>query len=154
MVGHPDVVAGHRCGAIPIRQCLEHADEIANDDPIASLIALADEVHVNTSLAGFEALLRNKKVTTYGVPFYAGWGLTQDLGPVPSRRTARRDIDELVAAALLIYPRYLDPITGLPCAAEVVIDRINTNYLQQTGTVVAMRRMQGKVMRRLRSMIQ
>ena len=80
---------------------------------------MVDEVHVNTSLAGFEALLRGKAVTTYGVPFYAGWGLTRDLGPVPARRTAKRSIDELVAAALLIYPRYLDPVTGLPCPAEV-----------------------------------
>jgi len=37
--------------------------------PIAALIDLVDEVHVNTSLAGFEALLRGKSVTTYGVPF-------------------------------------------------------------------------------------
>ena len=59
---------------------------------------MVDEVHVNTSLAGFEALLRQKSVTTYGVPFYAGWGLTTDLGPVPTRRTAKRSIDELVAA--------------------------------------------------------
>src|SRR5207248_6106418 len=84
---HPDVVAGHRRGTVPDRLCLQYADQIVTDAPIASLIALADEVHVNTSLAGFEALLREKPVTTYGVPFYSGWGLTHDLGPVPSRRT-------------------------------------------------------------------
>ena len=122
---HPDVLAGHRRGAIGERACLEYADEIVGDAPIASLIAMVDEVHVNTSLAGFEALLRGKRVTTYGVPFYAGWGLTRDLGPVPSRRTARRTIDELVAATLLIYPRYLDPVTGLPCPAEIVVARLS-----------------------------
>ena len=51
---------------------------------------MVDEVHVNSSLAGFEALLRGTKVSTYGVPFYAGWGLTEDHGPIPARRTARR----------------------------------------------------------------
>ena len=35
-----------------------------------------------TSLAGFEALLRGKPVTTHGQPFYAGWGLTEDICPV------------------------------------------------------------------------
>ena len=62
--------------SIPDAACLQYADEIVGELPIASLIAMVDEVHVNTSLAGFEALLRGKAVTTHGVPFYAGWGLT------------------------------------------------------------------------------
>ncbi len=122
---HPDVVAGHRKGAIPDRTCLQYADEIAREAPVSSLIAMVDEVHVNTSLAGFEALMREKPVAAYGVPFYAGWGLTRDLGPVPARRTARRTLDELVAATLLLYPRYLDPETGLPCPPEVVVARLS-----------------------------
>jgi capsular polysaccharide export protein len=117
--------------------------------PIASLISMVDEVHVNTSLAGFEALLRRKPVTVYGVPFYAGWGLTADLGPVPDRRTARRSLDELVAATLLLYPRYLDPITGLPCPAEVLAPRLCNGAGEDPGLLVRMRRLQGKLMRRL-----
>ena len=35
---------------------------------------MVDEVHVNTSLAGFEALLRGKSVTTYGDPVLRGLG--------------------------------------------------------------------------------
>ena len=151
---HPDVLAGHRRGTIAERICLEYADEICGEVPIASLLAMADEVHVNTSLAGFEALLRGKAVTTYGVPFYAGWGLTRDLGPVPSRRTARRTLDELVAATLLIYPRYLDPVTGLPCPAEIVVGRLSTGVESELGLLVGVRRLQGKVMRRLRSLVQ
>ena len=46
-----------------------------------------------TSLLGFEAMLRGVKVTTTGAPFYAGWGLTRDLGELPARRTARPDLD-------------------------------------------------------------
>ena len=151
---HPDVVAGHRRGAINDRDCLEFADEIVGELPIAALIDLVDEVHVNTSLAGFEALLRGKSVTTYGVPFYAGWGLTRDLGPVPARRTAKRTIDELVAAALLIYPRYVDPVTGLPCPAEVVVARLSANDESRAGFIVGVRRLQGKFMRHLRSLVQ
>jgi len=152
---HPDVIAGHRRGAIPERLCLQHADSVVGDLSINSLILMADEVHVNTSLAGFEALLRGKPVTAYGVPFYAGWGLTTDLGPVPTeRRTKRRTLDELVAAALLLYPRYFDPVTGLPCPAEIAVARLSTAGGGDPGLVVAVRRLQGKFMRRLRRLVQ
>jgi len=151
---HPDVVAGHRRGAVSDRNALQFADEIVGKVPIASLIAMVDEVHVNTSLAGFEALLRGKPVTTYGVPFYAGWGLTNDLGPIPSRRTASRSIDELVAATLLLYPRYLDPETGLPCPAEIIVDRLSTGAERDPGLLVGIRRLQGKLMRHLRRLTQ
>lgn len=151
---HPDVVAGHRRGSIPQSSCLEYADEIVGDVPISSLIAMVDEVHVNTSLAGFEALLREKPVTTHGVPFYAGWGLTTDLGAVPNRRTSNRSIDDLVAATLLLYPRYFDPLTGLPCPAEVVVRRLTERKEPDASIVVGLRRIQGKLMRRLRSLVQ
>jgi capsular polysaccharide export protein len=145
---HPDVEAGHRTGAVSDDQCLKFSDEIVRDEPISSLLDLADEVHVNTSLAGFEALLRGTKVTTHGVPFYAGWGLTHDLGPVPARRTAKRTLDELVASTLLIYPRYVDPVTLLPCPAEIVVDRLTQGRTEASGgLVVRLRRMQGRVRR-------
>jgi capsular polysaccharide export protein len=151
---HPDVLAGHRRGAIARRDCLRYAEAIVTDPPISSLITMVDEVHVNTSLAGFEALMRGKQVTTYGVPFYAGWGLTRDLGPVPSRRTARRSLEELVAATLLVYPRYLDPITGLPCPAEVVVDHLSSGSSPHSGLIVMMRRLQGKLKRAFGSVAQ
>jgi capsular polysaccharide export protein len=147
---HPDVEAGHRVGAIRPDLCLSLADEIVSNEPISALLDLADEVHVNTSLAGFEALLREKRVTTHGVPFYAGWGLTEDLGPVPPRRSARRTLDELVAAVLLLYPRYLDPVTGLPCPAEVLVRRLAEPQTHRSdGVVVQIRRVQGRLKRGL-----
>ena len=147
---HPDVEAGHRIGSVPDELAAEYADEIVRDGPITSLIEMVDGVHVNTSLAGFEALMRNKPVTTHGVPFYAGWGLTRDLGEVPVRRTARRTLDELVAAALLIYPRYLDPVTGLPCTPEILIRRLAEGAgNRDLGALVALRRLQGFARRRL-----
>lgn len=150
---HPDVIAGHRNGSIPERMVLQFADEVVIDQPIVPLIQMCDEVHVNTSLAGFEALMREKLVTTYGVPFYAGWGLTTDLGPVPARRSTELSLDELVAAVLLLYPRYLDPVTGLPCPAETVVRRLVDGSAAQDSLVVSMRRIQGKVMRRFRELV-
>jgi capsular polysaccharide export protein len=73
---------------------------------------------------------------------------------VPGRRTRSREIDELVAAVLLQYPRYLDPVTGLPCPAEVVVSRLSNLEENDPGAIVTMRRLQGKVMRRLRSFLQ
>ena len=143
---HPDVEAGHRVGAIAEDVALSFADEIVRDQPIGALIEIVDEVHVNTSLAGFEALLRGRLVVTHGVPFYAGWGLTRDLGTVPSRRTARRTIDELVAAVLLLYPRYLDPVTGLPCPPEILVRRLSSPEKPGSdGMLVNLRRLQGRL---------
>ena len=128
---HPDVAAGYRTGAVSPDVAARYADVVTEDVSSAVLIDLADEIHTMTSLVGFEALLREKTVITYGQPFYAGWGLTLDQAPIP-RRTRRLTLDQLVAAALLLYPRYVDPLTGLACAPEVILDRLasgSTHYL-------------------------
>ncbi|ABD25730.1 Capsule polysaccharide biosynthesis [Novosphingobium aromaticivorans DSM 12444] len=147
---HPDVTAGHRAGHVPDGEALAFADMVAREPPIAALIEAADEVHAITSLAGFEALLRGKRVVTHGVPFYAGWGLTTDLGPVPARRMARRSIDELVAAALLLHPRYLDPLTRLPCPVEVAVERVAGGAGMGSELLVGLRRRWGSVRRAAR----
>lgn len=152
---HPDVLAGHRRGMIPENQVAALADHIETGAPMAALIAMVDELHVNSSLAGFEALMRGKPVTVHGVPFYAGWGLTVDRGPVPPRRTACRTLDELVAAALLMYPRYLDPETGLPCPAEVLVERLAAGAPSQDAVataVIAVRRGLGGIKRSLKGL--
>ena len=149
---HPDVLAGHRKGLIAESDMAALADRVETTSPMAALIAMTDELHVNSSLAGFEALLRGKPVTVHGVPFYAGWGLTTDRGPVPARRTARRSLDELVAAAYLLYPRYLDPETGLPCPPEVLVQRLTSGAPSldpAASAVVAVRRATGRVRRLL-----
>ena len=150
---HPDIEAGHRKGHVPPGDALAHADAVVADQPIAALIAMVDHVHVLTSLAGFEALIRVKPVTTHGTPFYAGWGLTDDRGDVPARRTRRRSIAELIAVVLMLYPRYLDPVTGLPCPAEVLVDRLAAGQSSGGGAVTAFRRLQGAVRRRVTRMI-
>ena len=149
---HPDVEAGHRKGGIEEATALELADEVVRKPSISSWIDVVDEVHVNSSLAGFEALMRSRNVTTYGVPFYAGWGLTEDLGPVPERRTARRSLTELVAATLIVYPRYVDPVTNLPCSPEVLIARLSDpeeRTVPGSALMVRARQLQGRLRQRL-----
>lgn len=140
---HPDVEAGHRRGSIPQKLALQLADAVDSGSAISALIDLVDEVHVITSLAGFEALMRGKAVTTHGTPFFAGWGLTTDLAPIPARRGIARTLDELVAATLLQYPRYLDPVTNLPCPAEVMILRLLTGNRRQNDALVPLRQFFG-----------
>ena len=120
---HPDVEAGFRPGRIASALAQEHADQMVTNASILSLIDAAEGIETMTSLAGFEALIRGKPVTTHGQPFYAGWGLTEDLAPV-ARRTRRRSLDELIAAALILYPSYLDPVSGLRCGPELLVDRL------------------------------
>lgn len=125
---HPDVEAGLRKGAIAPETLQGLADHIATRaDPIA-LIDACDAVVTMTSLLGFEALLRGKPVTCLGAPFYAGWGLTQDLCATPERRNIhpRPTLLDLIHATLIAYPRYYDPVSRRPCPPEVVVDRLAT----------------------------
>ena len=121
---HPDVEAGLRPGAVAASDLAGLADLTATAAPAAALIDAVDEIWTITSTLGFEALIRGKPVVTLGAPFYAGWGLTRDLGPIPGRRLARPDLAGLVHAALVAYPRYRDPVSGLPCPVETALARL------------------------------
>ena len=135
---HPDVEAGLRPGAVSPDDMTGLADVIAtNADPVA-LIDACDGVVTITSLLGFEALLRGKPVTCLGTPFYAGWGLTHDFGPIPKRRlktddAPRPDLAQLAYATLIAYPRYYDPVSRRPCPPEVVIERLISGHDPHTG---------------------
>jgi capsular polysaccharide export protein len=129
---HPDVLAGLRTKGAGEDEALRWCDEVVTDVAMGTLLSAVDEVHVLTSLAGFEALLRGKKVTCYGQPFYAGWGLTDDIMP-PARRTSRLTLDELVAGALILYPTYVSRVTGKFTTAERALDEL-LEWRQQKPT--------------------
>ena len=104
---HPDVVAGLCRAGAGEDQSLSHCDARAHGGSIQQLFSQVDALHVLTSLAGFEALLRGVEVHCWGLVFYAGWGLTQDRQR--SRRARLLPLDALVHAALIDYPRYVEP---------------------------------------------
>lgn len=116
---HPDIVAGNRRGKL----VEPDADLVLSDIALPSLLALADEVHCMTSLAGFEALLQGIRVVTHGLPFYAGWGLTEDR-LATARRTRLLSLDQLVAAALILYPSYIDMECFYPATPEAVVEKL------------------------------
>ncbi|EWS56199.1 beta-3-deoxy-D-manno-oct-2-ulosonic acid transferase [Methylibium sp. T29] len=122
---HPDVVEGRKrahFGALTRGQAARVTLLATNAHPPALLEAAA-AVYVVTSQMGFEALMWSKPVRCFGMPFYAGWGLTNDELPAPSRRASKAiALTDLVHAALIDYPRYVDPETFAPCEAERVFD--------------------------------
>ncbi len=111
--GHFDLLA---LAKTPNLQIINH-----NCHP-ARLLEHASKVYAVTSQIGFEALIWGKSVACFGMPFYAGWGLTQDHQPVPEQRSKGMvTLEQLVFAALVRYPRYINPETRQLCEPEIVM---------------------------------
>ena len=130
---HPDVEAGLRGQGAGEENAAQWADEVLTRGAVAQIIPLVDELHVMTSLAGFEALLREKPVFCYGQPFYAGWGLTHDRHANP-RRNRKLELDALVAAALLLYPVYVEGASRRRCTPEQALQDLAALRDTRTGT--------------------
>lgn len=120
---HPDVLSGNRIGNISSDIVLKYADKEIIDISPANLFKEVDEVHTITSLTGFEALLHGKKVYTYGIPFYAGWGLTNDKHKI-ERRRKDLTIQELSTAVYILYPKYINPKNDFYCSPEILVSSI------------------------------
>ncbi|WP_200843530.1 capsular polysaccharide biosynthesis protein [Pantoea sp. 18069] len=131
---HPDVMSGNRRGKLMLNEARQWADHVELQTSVVSCIDACDVVVTMTSLTGFDALLRGKTVVVHGRPFYAGWGLTQDMLPVP-RRERQLGLDALVAGALLHYPLYWDPVLRGYTTCEAVLLRIveERQRLEQNG---------------------
>jgi capsular polysaccharide export protein len=135
---HPDVVARLRKADKNGSQISQFCDEIVIHDNMAGLLQKVDEVHTMTSLTGFEALLRGLPVTCYGQPFYSGWGLTQDVWP-NERRQRSRSLAELVAIALIHYPRYLSSRSGRLTSVEQALDELAAERVASKNNKVLQR---------------
>lgn len=146
---HPDVQAGLRTGKISDTDMAIFADQIVPDIRIAECLDQVDSVHTISSLTGFEALLRSKKVTCYGLPFYAGWGLTVDKveGMIAIETLKRRavyrtnnhlpalNVSQLTFATLIKYPLYHLPNSYGLAQVEEVIDFLYDHPSQRSPTL-------------------
>jgi capsular polysaccharide export protein len=141
---HPDVAAGLRRGKVPDPVAAGLVDRVVTGGSLLALVERADAVHVLSSLTGFEALLRGREVIVHGQPFYAGWGLTRDLAPPVSRRGRSLSLDALVAGALILTPRYRDPVTLLPCPVEVLVARLAAGEGRPASALTGLRRALGR----------
>ena len=134
---HPDVVQAGRAGHVPEHEALKWADRVVTDVDIFDCIQQCDQLHVMSSQAGFEALLQQKSVHCWGMPFYAGWGLTTDHIQC-ERRQKKRSLDALVYLALCHYPRYINWKTGRFTSPEALIEQLSTErktYKQSGGKI-------------------
>lgn len=126
---HPDVVQAVRFNGASDEIHRSMYDLIIKELSLVDCLEWVDEVHTISSLSGFEALIRNIPVTCYGLPFYAGWGLTKDQQSIV-RRNRKITIHELIAATLILYPTYIHPRSNLYCTPE---DLIKELYLMKNS---------------------
>ena len=99
------------------------------------LTQYADKVYVCTTQLGMEALMCGKEVHVFGMPFYAGWGLTQDRQQC-SRRKTKRTLEELFYISYILYCHYIDPRTKKRCEIEDAIDyllELRKEYFEEYG---------------------
>ncbi|WP_333501620.1 capsular polysaccharide biosynthesis protein [Kluyvera genomosp. 2] len=140
---HPDVLVGNRPGHIPDEEMHRLADCVALDADIIECIQQVDEVHTMTSLSGFEALMHGKAVYCYGMPFYAGWGLTTDEYAC-ERRQRLLTISDLLYQTLIGYPTYIHPESKQCISPEMAMDWL----LAQKRQVMGVKRGAGQYLQR------
>jgi capsular polysaccharide export protein len=86
-----------------------------------SLIEYVEHVYVVSTQLGFEAAMCGKKVSVFGLPFYSGWGITDDR-QICARRIRKRSVEEIFYITYIMYSKYVNPKTGKICQIEEAID--------------------------------
>ena len=105
---HPEIYKGFQESNFKNNNVEYFAKVLSPDEHIIDLIERVDHIYTITSLTGLEGLLRGKKVTVLGKPFYAGWGLTDDRSEFEEGSRLRNvSLLELFICAYIIYPRYI-----------------------------------------------
>ncbi|EAK6031737.1 capsular polysaccharide biosynthesis protein, partial [Campylobacter jejuni] len=105
---HPDVLSGKKQSDLDLNSLPKECILITeNFNPIA-LLEFFDKVYTKTSGMGFEALMQECGCICYGMPFYAGWGLTKDKLEC-KRRMQKRSLEEVFYAAYILYTEYFNP---------------------------------------------
>ena len=123
---HPDVLSGKKKSDINISNLDSKIKIIAEDINPISLLKYINKVYTKTSGMGFEALMCGGECVCFGMPFYAGWGLSDDRVQAPSRRNRTLSIEELFAGAYILYAKYIDAYTGQNTTLKRVLPQINT----------------------------
>ena len=67
--------------------------------------------------------MAGKEVHVYGMPFYAGWGLTHD-AQRKELRVNRRSLEEVFYIFYVLYTHWIDIETGAPCSIDRAIDNL------------------------------
>ncbi len=114
-------------------------DQLVRPEHAASCFKLADTVHVVSAFRGIYALIYGKLLYTYGRPFYAGWGLTQD-AEVFVGRSRQRSLTELLCAIFILGPTYFNWLTHTSGTPEEAVRRfLATHAYDNPSTMIRMR---------------
>ncbi|EAK0437294.1 capsular polysaccharide biosynthesis protein [Campylobacter lari] len=105
---HPDVLSGKKQSDFDVQDLPNNCVIIKENYNPIELLSYFKKVYTKTSGMGFEALMLGCECVCYGVPFYAGWGLTQDK-QVCQRRLKKRTLEEVFYAAYVLYSEYFNP---------------------------------------------
>ncbi|WP_368300142.1 capsular polysaccharide biosynthesis protein [Kluyvera sichuanensis] len=131
---HPDVLSGKKRGYFNALPANPRIRLFIEDVSPQSLLQHVSTVYTATSQYGIEALMAGKRVVCFGLPWYAGWGLTDDRHPDAPALAARRGsapLTALVSAAWLRYTRYIDPYAGERATLFDVLDYLHLNRTHQ-----------------------
>jgi len=120
---HPDVLSGKKASDIEVINIPNECIILDQNVNPLSLLKHFKKVYTKTSGMGFEALLVGCECICFGMPFYAGWGVTTDKSTC-RRRQAKRSIEEVFAAAYILYTRYYNPYKKRECDIFEVIEEI------------------------------
>ncbi len=114
---HPDVLSGKKASDLNVDEIPDECTIIDEDINPISLLKYFDKVYTKTSGMGMEALVLGLEVVCYGMPYYAGWGLTIDRQSC-ERRTRKLTVEELFAGAYILYTRYYNPYRN--CSSNII----------------------------------
>ncbi len=117
---HPEILHGTRRNNTNPDDVAHLCNLLKEDISVSDALETIDHVYTITSLLGFEALLRGKRVTCLGLPFYAGWGATDDR-QATQRRTRELNVFQIFAGSYLLHSRYFHPLTGTEISLEDAI---------------------------------
>ena len=145
---HPDVFASSKGDQSELALAQQCCQLVLIQQDITQLYPQVDRVCTMTSLSGFEALLRGVQVSCYGMPFYAGWGLTQDYIS-QQRRQRQLSLVELVAAVLIAYPTYVNWRTWTFMHPQHALQQIHSEKQQQ-----ATKKLNSKWLNKLRYLLE
>jgi capsular polysaccharide export protein len=102
-----------------------------------SVLEAVDKIYVCTSQIGLEALMCDKEVHCFGMPIYAGWGLTKDR-QILVRRNRTRTLEEVVYTLYVRFSKYIHPLSGALCKMEEYVEallKLRNDYFAVTGKV-------------------
>lgn len=124
---HPDVLSGKKKSDIDIESAKKRCIIIEKNVNPISLLKYFSKVYTKTSQMGFEALLAGCECICFGIPFYAGWGITTDKSTC-QRRQRKLTVEEVFAGAYILYTRYYNPY-----------DKCDSNIFDTIKTITKMR---------------